>query len=125
VGGANSTVTWTVEGEQTDLYFMPGDHPTALSSLWDLTGRPAIPPRSGALSRAHFPSKVGFAVVEQHGPIAFVVPRPLRHSYILSPDPFSSLFFGLCWSARPLVRHHKSPSPQKSVTTKIRHHKSP
>ena len=38
---AAGEVGWVVDGTQTDLYLMPGDHPTALSSYWDLTGRPA------------------------------------------------------------------------------------
>ena len=43
---SSSSVQWTVLGEQVDLYFMPADnHPAALSSLWDLTGRPAVVPR--------------------------------------------------------------------------------
>ena len=43
---SSSSVQWTVLGEQVDLYFMPSDnHPAALSTLWDLTGRPAVVPR--------------------------------------------------------------------------------
>jgi hypothetical protein len=46
---ANTTsngVTWTVLGDRADIYLMPAKTNAAgLSSLWDLTGRPAIPPR--------------------------------------------------------------------------------
>ena len=41
----SSAVEWAVKGSRADLYLMPGTHPTAHSSLWDLIGRPAIPPR--------------------------------------------------------------------------------
>ena len=42
---AAGTVTWTVEGTRLDIYLTPGDHPTSISSLWSLTGRPAVVPR--------------------------------------------------------------------------------
>ena len=42
---SDGSVQWTVEGGQFDVYLMPGDQRTALSAFWDLTGRPALPPR--------------------------------------------------------------------------------
>lgn len=43
---SSSSVTWTAQGDSVDLYLMPAKtQGQALSTYWDLTGRPAIPPR--------------------------------------------------------------------------------
>eukprot|EP00299_Pterocystis_sp_00344_P019732 c9762_g1_i1.p1 GENE.c9762_g1_i1~~c9762_g1_i1.p1 ORF type:complete len:894 (-),score=194.25 c9762_g1_i1:20-2701(-) len=45
---ANSAnqVVWSIQGDHADMYLTPAkDQATGLSNYWDITGRPAIPPR--------------------------------------------------------------------------------